>query len=876
MFVAVSLFCQNIARAQLNYSFSQFLLSSYSYNVAPTVVVGPSVDEALTAPISIGFTFVYEGINYTKIRASTNGWLAFDLLNTLTLPYNDLSSGSARSVLAPLWDNLRTGTGGNLNYVLIPDPNSVGKSIFSFEWKRMNWSVKTNIDVITFQVKLYENGNVIEFLYKTESSNPVSGTASIGISGSCFGDYYSLADPTTNPLIFKNAENYIINYSPEFGQVYSFSPIPNSLPSNDLCANAKVIPYNIGSCQVSSGTVTGATSAGSPSAPACWSPATSENDVWFFVSKPLGQTTMIISSDNITGTCNPFATELAVYSGSCAALSLVGCASNGGTLNPQSAVLALTGLPAAATGYYIRVEGDALSTGIFQICVKANNDECFGATLLTPEFTCNYFYSTSAGATNSTTLPLPSAAGSGYSASSLDVWFKFIASSNFMIIDTKDLGIIDGAIAIYRGFDCNNLDPFLPSAFPNPNPYDNNNSNNGKMPRLARNDFVIGALYFLRVWANTPPLSGTFGICVSERKYCSFNAADTCSFAPTIGLGTFCGDNTQSRITTAANPFFPPDLLDPIPSSYCKTPLSSNTTIDNVVYYRFLTNAAGGNVVLNVYNQFCAKDLGLQVALFKPTVPCSGPVNWGNALSPCYNSLKDLTNDKESDPKPFSLSFTGLLPNSFYYLLFDGSSVDKCTWDLTLTGSVTLPIELLQFKGSNKGDYNQLTWTTKTEINNDYFTLERSSNAFDFEALFTIKGGGNTNFALNYAEKDYDPLDGVNYYRLRQTDFNGEFHFSDVISVNSESNNVLQITSLFPNPTENLINIAVFSQKTISAELYVYDLYGKCLIRKPILLTEGENKLQQDLQEFSEGIYFVTIQVPQKNKKYNAKFIKMN
>ena len=299
--------------------------------------------------------------------------------------------------------------------------------------------------------------------------------------------------------------------------------------------------------------------------------------------------------------------------------------------------------------------------------------------------------------------------------------------------------MLDGAMAIYKGADCINLDGLFPAVFPNPNPFDDNLSNNGKMPKIVRNDFIIGNVYYLRLWANTAPLSGTFGICVSERKYCSYNAADTCAFAPTIGLGTFCGDNTQSRITQVANPLFPVDGTDPLPPMYCTTPLSSNPTIDNTVYYRFLTNSVGGNVVLNVYNQACQKDFGLQVALFKPTLACAGGANWGKALTPCYNSIKDLANDKESDPVPFSLSFTSLLPNTFYYLIFDGSSIDKCTWDLTLTGAITLPIELLQFKGINKGDYNLLTWTTKTEINNDYFTVERSANGLDFEPIAIVK-----------------------------------------------------------------------------------------------------------------------------------------
>ena len=371
----LSFLCFIETKAQLNYTFTPTSLSSYSYNSAPTVVIGPMVDEALSAPINIGFTFTYEGTAFTQVRASTNGWMTFDIANTLTFPANSLASSTVRSVLAPLWDDMRTSAIGNVNYQLDPDPNVAGKKIFSLEWKLMNWNKTTALDVISMQVKLYEVGNIIEFVYRSEGFNPVKGTASVGISGSCKGDFYSLDDVGINPVVLKTNENYNIDLKPQSAQVYAFVPVTSVVPTNDLCTSAKVIPYNVGYCAITSGTVVGATATGSPAAPPCWSPASSENDVWFSVTKPAGQTTMLVSVDNITSACYSFSSEIAVYSGSCAALNLVGCASNGGALNAQNAVLTLAGLPAAATVYFIRVEGDALTTGSFQICVKATNDE---------------------------------------------------------------------------------------------------------------------------------------------------------------------------------------------------------------------------------------------------------------------------------------------------------------------------------------------------------------------------------------------------------------------------------------------------------------------------------------------------------------------
>ena len=748
-----ALLCWINSSAQLNYTFTPFTIATYTYNPFPTILVNSNVDELLSPPINLGFTFYYQGIPYTQIKVSSNGWLTFNTAASLPVPNNDLSTSSLRPILAPLWDDLRTGLGGNVNYRISPNPGIPTKSVMTVEWKLMNWNHLSSLESISFQVKLYDSTNVVEFLYRSENFTPSKGTASVGIAGTCSNDYYSLNDLGGNPNVLKTNENFNLNVKPTSGQVYKFTPKKNIL-SNDVCANAIALTYNVGFCNVLSGTVIGATATGSPAAPPCWSPSTTDADVWYTVTKPAGQTTMLVSTDNIAGTCNSFSTELAVYSGTCGVLSLLGCASNGGSLNSQNSILSLSGLPNIATTYYIRVEGDGNTQGDFQICVKATNDECSGATVLTPDVVCNYFYSTSAGATNSGNPPSNSSAG--YSASSLDVWFRFTASSSYLIIDTKDLTLLDGTMYLYQGSDCAGLSE-ISGVFPdNQPPYDDDHSNNGLMPRIVRNDFVAGSAYFLRIWGNTAPLTGTFGICISERQYCvASNAADTCSFAPTIGLGTWCGDNTQARVTSSINGF-PTDPGDPLPAQFCKIgPLNYNATVDNLMFYKFITNSAGGNVKLDVYNQICQKDNGLQVGLFKPATSCPSGIGWGNAITgSCYDATKDpaFTN-KYDNPINWSKTFNTLLPSTSYYLLFDGAYVDKCTWTMTLSGALPLPIELLSFTAKNFDDFNLVEWETKTETNNNYFTLERSADGNEFEFLGNIQGAGNSVSSINYSFK---------------------------------------------------------------------------------------------------------------------------
>jgi hypothetical protein len=88
-----------------------------------------------------------------------------------------------------------------------------------------------------------------------------------------------------------------------------------------------------------------------------------------------------------------------------------------------------------------------------------------------------------------------------------------------------------------------------------------------------------------------------------------------------------------------------------------------------------------------------------------------------------------------------------------------------------------LPIELLSFNSEIKPDRINLLWTTGTEINNDYFTIERSREMTAWEVLGFVDGAGDSSVPIDYSYSDLNPLDGLAYYRLKQTDFDGKFKY---------------------------------------------------------------------------------------------------
>ena len=128
-----------------------------------------------------------------------------------------------------------------------------------------------------------------------------------------------------------------------------------------------------------------------------------------------------------------------------------------------------------------------------------------------------------------------------------------------------------------------------------------------------------------------------------------------------------------------------------------------------------------------------------------------------------------------------------------------------------------LPIELLEFLGICEGAVIKLNWSTASEINNDYFTIERSFDGVNFNILGTGAGAGNSIQTLHYTFVDENSMDGIYYYRLKQTDFNGTFKYSKLIDVACYSE-FYQDIMVYPNPASEVINV-ITSNKISSIQV---------------------------------------------------------
>jgi hypothetical protein len=203
-------------------------------SVVLTYNAATNYDDGITTPanaIPIGFTFNYNGTNYTLIKPCANGWASFSttaLANNTDSWTNNLATGPAanqRPLIAPLWDDHNMEANGRVTYLLSGvSPNQV----MTIQWDNARWDYNAPTGVMSFQIKLFETTNIIEFVYKQESGSIASNSAgaSIGITGTTTGNnsYWSLSDAGTNPQLSATGETTTILSKPANGQIYRWIP----------------------------------------------------------------------------------------------------------------------------------------------------------------------------------------------------------------------------------------------------------------------------------------------------------------------------------------------------------------------------------------------------------------------------------------------------------------------------------------------------------------------------------------------------------------------------------------------------------------------------------------------------------------------------
>jgi hypothetical protein len=172
-----------------------------------------------------------------------------------------------------------------------------------------------------------------------------------------------------------------------------------------------------------------------------------------------------------------------------------------------------------------------------------------------------------------------------------------------------------------------------------------------------------------------------------------------------------------------------------------------------------------------------------------------------------------------------------------------------------------LPVELVRFEAICNQDKVDITWSTQTEINNDYFVIEKSNDAIQFFELTTTQGAGNSNDINNYIVVDNNTTTNVVYYRLKQVDFNGETTYHYPVSIHCQNNSNSYI---YPNPNKGIVNIVLGNLK--NAKVKVFNITGQ-LVHQQININ---NPTYQFEIVGTKGIYFVELTSEGKTKRFKV------
>lgn len=180
---------------------------------------------------------------------------------------------------------------------------------------------------------------------------------------------------------------------------------------------------------------------------------------------------------------------------------------------------------------------------------------------------------------------------------------------------------------------------------------------------------------------------------------------------------------------------------------------------------------------------------------------------------------------------------------------------------ITTAVNIPLPIELIHFEAKVVNQIVKLKWITASELNNDFFTIEKSKDGESFEIVALLAGSGTSAIRKEYTAEDRSPFIGRSYYRLKQTDFDGTITYSHLVTVELlvERGGVV---ALYPNPVENysMFTIEYDAGENETVTIIVYDMSGKVIQWKQQSTRPGNNTFMLQPQFESNGYYLVKVQ----------------
>jgi hypothetical protein len=175
---------------------------------------------------------------------------------------------------------------------------------------------------------------------------------------------------------------------------------------------------------------------------------------------------------------------------------------------------------------------------------------------------------------------------------------------------------------------------------------------------------------------------------------------------------------------------------------------------------------------------------------------------------------------------------------------------------LSLASNITnpLPLKLISFSANLVNRQAQLQWVTAEEVNSSYFDVLRSHDEAAFSKLLSIPAQSNSTREHTYNAVDGNPFNGINYYRLKEVDIDGNPTLSPIVNVILNDGS---LCAVFPNPTSGIVNLNISVIASQQASIGLYDTKGKLIEERDVQLSAGSNLLKWDISRQAKGVYFL-------------------
>lgn len=845
-FICFGLFRLN---AQINYTFAG-VAGAFTQNTGPTVLHGASIDDAISASTAIGFTFQYGCINYTTFQASSNGVMFLGTTAAGTNLGNNLNTSTDRPAIAPLWDDLATGTAGSVNYRLT---GTAPNRILTVEWLNMEWSYSATAAVISFQVKLYETSNRIEFVYRQEAAAVVVNGASIGLGGQTSGDFYSLNGTGASPAASKVTETTNLSTKPATGQIYRWDPV--------LCTGAPVPGAAVASpslaCAAYNSTLTLPTAVNGCGITYQWQSGPAAIGPWTNIGGATSTTAAVSVSATTYYRCIlSCGASTAASTPATASLAVGGVCGLCGTVNNITLPYSITGTTTCGSGNDLTVANTAACIGAYnggedvvysftptvsgQITITFSttgsnaaialynncpSSGCIGG-LFASSFNGNVFLCRNVVAGTPyflqvDNLPGPTCLGYNLSISAVTSTASVCSLSTYTATGTTY-----------------NFETFVGTNAPQTDDILFNNTVN-----LGFNFCFGGSQYSTAYIASN-------GAIVFNGVPCFPNIQTTTYAAPGVGTGYVISaaapvNNTSIPRNAILGPWHD---IDPSVGG-----LIEYTTLGVAPNRRFIVSYDNVPMFSGSCNTNAALNFSGQIKIFETTGNIEVHVR-NKQLCTSWNggyAVMGLHNFDGTIYRPPTASMTAHNFPTQWTMTNTGYR-----WTSPCASCAVLPVEFKKFYGERVEGVNKLYWETAMEEDILYFSVERSSDAENFKEIAKVDP---KNLPALYTYDDHDTKPGsMYYYRITSVEKNGERKHTNVIPLGSNLNEVL-VSGIYPNPVEDDFVMSVDARSSTELQVRIYDVVGKLVKEFKPTMPIGVNQIKFSVPELPAGSYMLEV-----------------